>query len=248
MKEWFFFANKCDKFVTTGPLRRAGGGGIVPKKQAMNAIQRNYKGFSLVELLIVVGIIAVMMAAFAPAISGFSSTVGRRGAVNTVMNIFEQGRVAAIEGNRPVYVLMWRRTFPEQDAMMILRDTEDGTGDYIQLTKWVKLPKNILLHQPTQGASILSVTAPSTVFDLARMPNNFTVPAGENVKVLVFNETGAVDFPTTKANRKLIISEGVRGTGGTEAILSDKKQDAGGFEIISIAPYTGRAQLDVSTM
>ncbi len=29
MKEWIFLANKCDKFVTSGSLRRVEGGDIV---------------------------------------------------------------------------------------------------------------------------------------------------------------------------------------------------------------------------
>jgi prepilin-type N-terminal cleavage/methylation domain-containing protein len=207
------------------------------------------KGFSLIELLVVVAVIAIMVSMMLPAISGFSSTAGRRGAVTTVMNTFEQSRVAALESGRQVYVLFWRRIFPEPDAIMVLRETEDGTGTYEQLTQWIKLPKNILLHQPTVGSSLLSID-PASVFDSARMPKAPIVQTGESLNVLAFNETGGVAFPTTKANRKLIISEGIRGDGGTEALLSTKKQaqSAGGFEIISLSRYTGRAQLDISTV
>lgn len=249
MKACFFFANICDKFVTTGPLRRVCARGIVSEGRAMNNIQRKYKGFSLVELLVVIAVIVVMVAAMAPAISGFSSTAGRRGAVNILMNTFEQARVAALEGGKPVYVVLWRRVFPEQDAVAVLRETDDGSGAYERLTRWIKIPKNVLLHQPAAGASALSVTAPASIFSLTRMPESFSVASGESINVIVFNESGGLSFPTTKANRKLIISEGVRGNGGTEALLSDTKQrDKGGFEIISISPYTGRAQLDVSTV
>jgi hypothetical protein len=40
----------------------------------------------------------------------------------------------------------------------------------------------------------------------------------------------------------------VRGSGGTEALISRKKEIAGGFEIISFRRYTGRASLEVSTL
>jgi len=40
----------------------------------------------------------------------------------------------------------------------------------------------------------------------------------------------------------------VRGSGGTEALISQKKDASGGFEIISLRRYTGRASLEVSTL
>ena len=205
-------------------------------------------GFSLIELLAVMAVIIVMMGMLLPSISGFNSTAGRRGAVNTVMNTFEQARVAALEAGRPVYVVFARPNFPDQDAIMVLRETEDGTGPYEQLCQWRKLPKGVLLHSPTAGNNLLKAGQTGSDFTPARFPANSPVPKGE-LGLLVFNEQGAVTFPTgDKSLRKLILSEGVRGAGGTEALISDKKQAAGGFEIISIAQYTGRAQLDVTTV
>jgi len=48
--------------------------------------------------------------------------------------------------------------------------------------------------------------------------------------VLAFNAYGGVSYPTVSPNSKLmlIVSEGVRGDGGTEAVLSTKKETAGG--------------------
>lgn len=209
------------------------------------------KAFSLIELLVVMAIIVLMVAMLLPAISGFSGSAGRRGAVNTVMNTFEQARVVALDSGRSVYVVFWRRVFPEQDAIMVLRDPETGSGTYDQMSKWIKLPQNILLHQPAAGESMLSID-PVPIFTAGRMSTPITLAAGESLNVLVFNESGGVAFPPGKPNRKLIISEGVRGENGTEALLSSKKQDqsaaGGGFEIISISRYTGRSQLDITTL
>jgi hypothetical protein len=46
----------------------------------------------------------------------------------------------------------------------------------------------------------------------------------------------------------LIVSEGVRGSGGTEAMISSRKEEAGGFEIITLRRYTGRASLETTTL
>lgn len=194
-------------------------------------------------------VIAVMVGMLLPSISGFNSTAGRRGAVNTVMNTLEQARVAALEAGRPVYVVFATPNFPDQDALMVLRETEDGTGPYEQLCQWRKLPKGVLLHSPTAGNNLLKAGQNGSGFAPSRFPAARSPVAPSALGVLVFNEQGAVTFPKgDKTLRKLILSEGVRGDGGTEALISGKKQSAGGFEIISIAQYTGRAQLDVSTV
>lgn len=200
------------------------------------------------ELLAVMAIIAVMVSLMLPSISGFSSTAGRRGAVNTLMNVMEQARVKALETGGTVHVVFWRRSFPEADSVQVVSEPTDSSQSYVALCKWIKLPKGVLLHQPLSGQSILSAAAPANVFDPARLPKPFALGTGESVNILSFNETGVVSFPTSKPYRKLIVSEGVRDAGGSEALISQNKQNSGGFEIISISPYTGRAQLDVSTI
>lgn len=210
---------------------------------------RHEKAFSLVELLVVLAVISIMVVLLLPSISGFSGSTGRRGTVTTVMNTFEQSRVAALESGRKVYVVFWRRVFPEMDALMVLREPENATGadwTYEPLTRWIKLPRKIILHNADTGESMLSIDPPSSVYDPSHMIAPPTLPPGEHLNVLVFNETGGVDFPTEKVNRKLIISEGVREADGTEILTGTK--DVGGFEIISLSRYTGRSQLDITTL
>jgi type II secretory pathway pseudopilin PulG len=201
-------------------------------------------------MLVVVGVIAIMMSLLAPAIAGFQNTAGRRGAVNIVMNAFEQARVAALESGRPVHVLLYRREFPEQDALMVVREPEDGldTSPLERLTKWTKLPKGVLLHNPG-AVNLLSQALVDSTF-LSRISPTPQPGTGESVNRLTFNESGAVEFPSgATETRKLYLSEGIRQTGGSEAAISAKKNSqgaGGGFEVISISRYTGRAQLDIT--
>jgi len=203
--------------------------------------------FSLVELLAVIAIISILLVFIAPAIGNFGSTAGRKGAVNILMNTMEQARVAALESGRNVYIVFLQREFPERDALVVLRDPDSdappGT-DYEQLTRFMQLPKGVLLYSG-KGSSILNQTSLPPEFNSDLVPGN--VPSG-TLSVLQFNSFGGVAFPTDKNDLLLIVSEGVRGAGGTEAVIGAKKSQAGGFEIISLRRFTGRASLEVSTL
>jgi len=104
-----------------------------------------------------------------------------------------------------------------------------------------------LLHDPTVGNNLFKAGQANSGLDTSRLPA-FPHVSASSLGVLAFNETGGISFPSVSAQRKVIVSEGVRGSGGTEALISAKKQGAGGFEIISLSRYTGRAQLDVTAI
>jgi len=204
----------------------------------------------------VVAIISVLAGMLVPSVSAWSSTGGRRSAVTTLMNIFEQARVAALEAGRPVYVVFWRRQFPEHDAVMVLRGPQESGGPYEQLTRWIKLPRGVLLHQPMAGQSMLSKSGSG--HQLGRLGDNQTnlpkplrdaiAEPGGQLDYMEFNGFGGVAHPNRPGALKLILTEGVRGTGGTEALFSAQNQSFAGFEIISLSRFTGRSQLDVSTV
>lgn len=215
------------------------------------------RAFSLVEMIAVMAIVVIMLALLTPAVSSFTSTAGRTGAVNILMNTAEQARVAALESGRTVYVVFNRRIFPEQDEIAVLREPDPeapaSAGDsYEALTRWIKLPKGVLLHSLNKpGLDILSVAPTSggsgTKFDPSRSPLPLNRRAGEEYNVLAFNGYGGISFPNS-AKLMLFVSEGVRGEGGNEALISANKERAGGFEIISFRRYTGRASLEVTTL
>lgn len=197
---------------------------------------RGIRAFSLLEVLMVMAVLAIMVSLMVPAIAGFSSTAGRRGAVNLVMNTIDQARVAALEQGREVQIVFWRRESPEADAIKVRRKTEDGTG-WEELTKWVKLPKGVLLHNPPAP----NVFKSTSTGDLEKLTGD---PDKSNLGVIEFTASGTLRIPASP-NNLVILTEGTR---ETEDTISQRKDQSGGFEIISVARYTGRPTLVVSDL
>jgi len=193
------------------------------------------RGFSLIELLAVIAVISILLSLLLPALAGFSSTAGRRGAVNTVMGTLDQARVAALERGRNVHVVMARRQHPETDALLVMREDDSGNPSE-QLTRWVPLPKGVLF----QGNLGVFFGSPPENMDAI----NESLPplSGEPVfAVLTFGPSGTILWPvgTNNNSRRIHLLEGVR-NGEVETPRTQ------GVEVISVARYTGRPQLDIS--
>ncbi|HEY5707476.1 MAG TPA: prepilin-type N-terminal cleavage/methylation domain-containing protein [Terrimicrobiaceae bacterium] len=202
-------------------------------------------GFSLFELLSVVAILVLMAALLYSGLSGFSSSAGRRGAANILMNTLEHARVAALESGQTVYVGFADGDFPVEEmrytSFLVFRETSDeertvGAGNYVVLKKWTKLPANVAFKRvasslvPESGGQ----TFPGLSDALAAGQRDETFPS------LAFNGSGAVDGGSNPL--QLFLYEGYY------ANKQDIQTRKGGslFEKISLSRYTGRAQLDVT--
>ncbi len=208
------------------------------------------RGFTLVEMLAVLAIIIILLSLLAPLINSFSSTAGRKGAINVIMNTFEQARAVALSTGTNVYVVLRKRQFPDQDSIMVARDAVEWNPDekgknLILLTRWIALPKGILLYTP-KGANIFKAGI-SGAFDVSALPTTGGKPNNPSSLACVkFGPTGAVLHPT-KNDCKLLVGEGVRGSDGNETLITANK-DSGLFDVITLRRFTGRATLDVSTV
>ena len=199
-------------------------------------------GFSLLELLTVVAITSILLTLATPAISGFTSPAGRKGAVTIVMNTLEQGRVSAIETGRDTVVLFWKKNGAsssqpdEPDALMVLRRNEADDA-WESTTRWIKLPTGVLFHGEDSGSAILTS---SITLTLPSLPGN---PASTQLRALHFTSSGAVKSPSGSSTGLYIaFTEGQRDTSGSVVV---KKQKSGGHEVISLARYTGRSTMDI---
>lgn len=248
MKGWFIFNRECANIVTRSSLRGGRGSGrLKSKAMKTNPVKiHSIKGFSLIELLAVVAAIALMTSLLLPSISGLSSTAGRRGAVNVLMNAFEQSRVAALESGQNVYVGFADSSFPVEDmryaAFIVFRDSSEEekavTGqNYVVLKNWTRLPKSVSIKRI--GSSLVPETGPGQQF-LGLKTALSTSMQDDTFPAITFNSTGSIEGGTYL---QLFLYDGYY-LGGQDNFT--RSANGGLFEKISFSRYTGRAQLDIT--
>lgn len=179
-------------------------------------------------------------------IGSFSSSLGRRGAVNILMNAFEHARIAALESGQTVHVGFADKDFPAEEmrykAFLVFRDTSDeeraaGAKDYMVLKKWTKLPGNVALKRV--AGSVVPESGGQTFVGLNEVLS--AAQSDETLPCLSFNSSGAVSGATNPI--ELFLYEGY--WSGDQ----DIQTRPGGklFEKISLSRYSGRVQFNVTT-
>ena len=207
------------------------------------------RGFTLLELLVVIGIISILLVAVIPAVTSLSKSSGRKGAISNLLGAIEQARALAIKDGKSAYVAFATGSLPSADlqreygyrAYAIFED--DATGNpNVQVTNWKKLPTGVSLRAINRLASVTSVTANG---DQLNFP--FT-PAGSSASPLSFycieyNPSGEVLHPGSTNPIVLGLFEGLA-TQSSETVTSQKDSNGEPLaaEYISIARLTGRAE------
>lgn len=120
----------------------------------------NGAAFSLVELLAVVGIMAVLAIGAVPILRGLGDSQSARGAAMSLVSTLEQARSAAILSGTEVYLAFPDRTFPltnyRSNSYVLLRRKVTNSGgpnddfltnqaaNWIVLSKWERLPGTLV--------------------------------------------------------------------------------------------------------
>lgn len=207
------------------------------------------RAFSLVELLAVVALIIVMVAMLAPTIGGFTSTYGRRAAVNGLMNAFEQARVTALESGAETFVIMRSAPYPQQDAFIVMRRRGDLDGPstnpaaLIQMSRWQQLPRGVLF--PKFANTISTDGALQDATFSSSLPG--TPPLNELFAV-GFNARGQISFPPpNQGDLHLYLGEYVRESADGSTVGKGASAVGNITERLVFARYTGRVFADVKT-
>jgi hypothetical protein len=149
--------------------------------------------------------------------------------------------------------VLWQREWPEQDCLMVAREPvswnpNEAGKDLIPLTRWISLPKGVLLYKPKAGSgNVFADTSDhSKLLSALPAPGNIH-PTVETIGVITYAPTGVIVTPSAKSALRVIVAEGIRGTGNSVALLT-KNKEQGLFDIIDFRRYTGRPTLDVTSL
>lgn len=209
---------------------------------------RNCAGFTLLELLVVIGIISILLVAIVPAVNSLSKSSGRKAAVSNLLGAIEQARAQSIKDGQATYVV-----FPDQlpgspDVATIQRYSyrsyaifEDDTvtpGAVKQLTPWRSLPTGVSVRSGSLNYLANTIDFPFTPLGTA---------ATAKFPFLKFNSNGEVDPATTRnptnttGTIQFGVFEGYVDTTGTDR---DTARSTTGplTDSIAVTRLTGRAE------
>jgi len=212
---------------------------------------RDLRAFTLIELLTVVSIIAVMLAASVPAMNSISKSSGRKAAVSNVMNALEQARALAIRDGEATYVVfMTDASAPDTyryKAYAVFEDTNTtSNATQVQVTKWYQLPSGVSFSNAVLNSSNTSVNNLLVQNPTFQASKTFTfTPGGKSpaCPYVQFDTTGAVESPTAGGPFSIVLFEGFVSTSGLETMTSASKNgQALATEQVNIQKYTGRVQ------
>jgi type II secretory pathway pseudopilin PulG len=199
--------------------------------------------FTLLELLLVMGIIIIALAALVPAVTSLSKSGGRRAARNSLLGGIEQARAEAIKSSQATYVVFPAFTSGAQSTLdrynyrsyAIFEDDAANPGNVKQLTDWKPFPTGVALRKAGIDALPDPATlTPPVAFSFA--PDISAAP----LKCLKFNSNGEVEAPA--GNVLLGIFEGYV-NGGTEvATTKDGNGNPSAVEYLMVSQFTGRAE------
>ena len=216
---------------------------IAPRRAPVLTAPGNPGAFTLLELLVVIGIISILLVAIVPAVNSLSKSSGRKAALGNLLGAFEQARAQAIKDGQATYVV-----FPDQlpgtpDAAMVQRysyrsyaifeDDAVTPGAVKQLTPWRSLPTGVSLRSVSLG--FLAKTTPFTF-----TPMGATTFA--SFPFLKFNAQGEVDASSTPSVTTGVIEFKVF-EGYVDASSTDKDTSSSKLtESIAVTRLTGRAE------
>ena len=235
----------------------------MPGSSIINADFRpGRRAFTLVEMLAVMGIIALLLAATLPALRGLNQSENRRGAIGNLMAVLDRARMMAITDGTCTYVVfacptsggaqvspsLWGRGYA------IFEDSDNINFKVVQRTAWLYLPSGMAFKKDANIPSITNyppgTSDPTFPVGSSYLTNSSAAATGVQLPYWKFDSTGVVmDPPVTMDStlyRRLLLFPGYIDPNGNE--ISTQNQSGPGntataqLEEIDVNPTTGRAK------
>jgi prepilin-type N-terminal cleavage/methylation domain-containing protein len=187
-------------------------------------------GFSLLELLVVISLIAVLMTIGSFGIKNFSKASGVSSGIPIAQGVFAEARALAIEKGTNTRVMMHadNRTDSlnrERNLRYMVVQYQDDADEWVTASKGVKLPEGVFYSVD------LSNLGPSTSLSSGTLPGG----AVQNCRVYEFNSQGIITSPEPVGNNvpRFVIRAGslAPGQAKPKAVSGAGEKNAGGFVI-----------------
>jgi prepilin-type N-terminal cleavage/methylation domain-containing protein len=201
--------------------------------------------FTLVEILVVIGVIAILLVAVIPAVNSISKSSGRKASAGALLGAIEQARSQAIKDGQPTYLVFPTFASGTQatldrynyESYAIFEDDAANPNTPKQITPWKTLPSGISLRA-NSGSGQEVTNLPDLASVVTKIPP-FTIDTTVTplFYCIKFNTDGGMDNPAT--NFTLAVFEGYV-NGGSEVPTANPIV----IETITIAHLTGRAVHD----
>jgi len=125
------------------------------------SVIRRALGFTLIEVMVTVAIIAIMSALLTPAVRGLLGVTGPRGGMNTLASTLEQARLSGMESGMPTYVgFPFAAPDPEAgySSFIVFRQSteqerEAGGGDFTPVSRWMRMSQGVYLESDNLGTT-----------------------------------------------------------------------------------------------
>ncbi|MEA3222866.1 MAG: GspH/FimT family pseudopilin [Thermodesulfobacteriota bacterium] len=155
---------------------------------------QNTRGFTIMELMVVVIIIAIGAAIAAPSIGGWLAKQRLNSSARTLASHFQQARMAALKGNEDVRVCFDDNAAPTPDRYIVEADLTDPIVPWTTLEDDTDITPNF--------AGVGAMAANSTGFDsrgLALQQGSIVVqstkaPLADNTRTITLSLGGSISI------------------------------------------------------
>jgi prepilin-type N-terminal cleavage/methylation domain-containing protein len=133
---------------------------MTPQSISLKPAALVWTGFSLIELIIVIGITAILIGVGYPLMKGYQPELQARGGAKRLESLLQRGRVMAINQRRPMRVVVNCALTSGYESCFA--DLESAVYTEAEVTGWLKLPNERYILNDTLKAVKTKTT---TVYD-----------------------------------------------------------------------------------